>query len=111
MGCSLENFRITISKLLWIKSNAAQISIAYDKKRIVFILKNTHCNELEISFRKDRDSSLFKNVKSQKFPEIGYYKVRTQKKKRKKKGGGEVQCIQVNKDCTTPTALGRYLSH
>lgn len=41
MGCSLEDSRITISKLLWIKSNAAQISIAYDKKGL-FLFKKTH---------------------------------------------------------------------
>lgn len=65
-GMLPREFQIYISKLLWIKSNAAQISIAYDqkKKKDYFYFFKTHSNQLEILFRKDRDSSLFKNVKS-----------------------------------------------
>jgi len=43
-GQSLENYRITISKLLWVKSNADETSVSYDKKLFWLLKKNKHCN-------------------------------------------------------------------
>lgn len=70
MGYSLENSRSTISKLLWVKSNAHQISVSFDQNDSVNKRRKNHCNSLETSFGRDRDSILFKKFKSQKFSKI-----------------------------------------